>query len=263
MTYIFLNNQVPPLNNLDVRKAINYAINRTEILTQWGGPLAGSPSDQIIPPGQSDYKQYTIYPNTPNLTMAKKLMQESGVKTPITLVLRTQNDTPGFMHMAEVIQTNLKAIGINVQIVGTPNSVNSSYISTTRPRPDGDRAVVADFPDGEAIINTGLDPADSERAGEHGPVRRCVVHRPVQQRRSHCKARHGNRPTRSWTSRSCPSRRRTPRCSTPSGTTSCRPGWADTSTARRWTPSTTTRCTSSNQSSATSRLTVVTVKEAR
>ena len=159
LTYIFLNNQVPPLNNLDVRKAINYAVNRTEILKQWGGPLAGSPSDQIIPPGQTDYKQYTIYPNTPNLSMAKKLMQESGVKTPVTLVLRTQNDTPGFIPMAEVIQANLKAIGINVQIVGTPNSVNSSFIVNYKAKvPMGIEPWSLDFPDGEAIINTGLDP---------------------------------------------------------------------------------------------------------
>ncbi len=159
LTYIFLNNQVPPLNNLDVRKAINYAVNRTEILKQWGGPLAGSPSDQIIPPGQTDYKQYTIYPNTPNLSMAKKLMQESGVKTPVTLVLRTQNDTPGFIPMAEVIQSNLKAIGINVQIVGSPNSVNSSYIVNYKAKvPMGIEPWSLDFPDGEAIINTGLDP---------------------------------------------------------------------------------------------------------
>ena len=41
LTYIFLNNQVPPLNNVDVRKAINYAVNRTAIVAQWGGPLAG------------------------------------------------------------------------------------------------------------------------------------------------------------------------------------------------------------------------------
>ncbi len=159
LTYIFLNNQVPPLNNLDVRKAINYAVNRTEILKQWGGPLAGSPSDQIIPPGQTDYKQYTIYPNTPNLAMAKKLMQESGVKTPVTLALRTQNDTPGFIPMAEVIQSNLKAIGINVQIVGSPNSVNSSYIVNYKAKvPMGIEPWSLDFPDGEAIINTGLDP---------------------------------------------------------------------------------------------------------
>jgi len=159
LTYIFLNNQVPPLNNLDVRKAINYAVNRTAILAQWGGPLAGAQSDQIIPAGQSDYKQYTIYPNTPNLAEAKTLMKESGVKTPVSLVLRTQNDAPGFMNMAQVIQANLAPIGINVQIVGSPNSVNSSYIVNYKARvPMGIEPWSLDFPDGEAIINTGLDP---------------------------------------------------------------------------------------------------------
>jgi ABC-type transport system substrate-binding protein len=160
LTYIFLNNQVPPLNNVDVRKAINYAVNRTAIEAQWGGPLAGAVSDQIIPAGQTDYKPYTIYPNTPNLAMAKKLMKSSGVKTPVTLVLRCQNDAPGFINMAEVIQANLKAIGINVKIVGSPNSVNSSYIVNWKAHvPMGIEPWSLDFPDGEAIINTGLDPA--------------------------------------------------------------------------------------------------------
>jgi peptide/nickel transport system substrate-binding protein len=160
LTYIFMNAEVPPLNNVLVRKAINYAINRTAILAQWGGPLAGAVSDQITPAGQADYKQYTIYPNTPNLTEAKKLMKEAGVKTPVSLVLRTQNDAPGFMNMAQVIQANLKPIGINVQIVGTPNSVNSSYIVNWKAHvPLGIEPWSLDFPDGEAIINTGLDPA--------------------------------------------------------------------------------------------------------
>src|SRR5215469_1907951 len=160
LTYIFLNNQVPPLNNVLVRKAINYAINRTAILAQWGGPLAGAPSDQITPPGQSDYKQYSIYPNTPNLPMAKKLMKEAGVKLPVTLVLRCQNDAPGFVNMAQVIQANLKQIGINVKIVGSPNSVNSSYIVNYKAHvPMGIEPWSLDFSVGEAIINTGLDPA--------------------------------------------------------------------------------------------------------
>jgi peptide/nickel transport system substrate-binding protein len=159
LTYIFLNNEVPPLNNVDVRKAINYAINRTAILAQWGGPLAGAPSDQIIPAGQSDYKQYTIYPNTPDLAKAKALMKAAHVKLPVTLALRTQNDTPGFINMAQVIQANLKPLGINVQIVGTPNSVNSSYITNYKAHvPMGIEPWSLDFPDGEAIINTGLDP---------------------------------------------------------------------------------------------------------
>jgi ABC-type transport system substrate-binding protein len=75
-------------------------------------------------------------------------------------VLRTQNDAPGFMNMAAVIQSNLKAIGINVQIVGSPNSVNSSFIVNYKARvPLGIEPWSLDFPDGEAIINTGLDPA--------------------------------------------------------------------------------------------------------
>jgi peptide/nickel transport system substrate-binding protein len=160
ITYLFLNYEVPPLNNLDVRKAINFAINRTQIEQQWGGPLAGTPTDQLVPPALVDYKQYSIYPSTPDLTMAKKLMSESGVKLPISLALRCQNDAPGFMNMAAVIQSNLRAIGINITIEGTPNSVNSSYISNPKSHtPMGIEPWSADFPDAEAIINTGLDPA--------------------------------------------------------------------------------------------------------
>jgi len=92
--------------------------------------------------------------------MAKKLMSESGVKLPISLALRCQNDAPGFMNMAAVIQSNLRAIGINITIEGTPNSVNSSYISNPKSHtPMGIEPWSADFPDAEAIINTGLDPA--------------------------------------------------------------------------------------------------------
>ena len=191
LTYIFLNNEVPPLNNLDVRKAINYAVNRTEILKQWGGPLAGSPSDQIIPPGQSDYKQYTIYPNTPNLSDGEEAHAANpGVKTPVTLVLRTQNDTPGFIHMAEVIQSNLKPIGINVQIVGSPNSVNSSLHRQLQGQgPDGDRAVVAGLPGRRGHHQYRPRPGDPGRAGEHGPVVRPVLRRALQQGAWPCRAR--------------------------------------------------------------------------
>lgn len=159
-TYLFLNNEVPPFNNIDVRKAINYAINRTAIEEQWGGPLVGRVTSQIMVPGALGYAPYSAYPNTPNLTMAKKLMAESGVKTPINTSLRTQNDAPGFMNMAQVIKANLAPIGINVTILGTPNSVNSSYISNPASHtPMGIEPWSLDFPDAEALINTGMDPA--------------------------------------------------------------------------------------------------------
>jgi peptide/nickel transport system substrate-binding protein len=160
ITYLFLNYEVKPLNNVDVRKAINYAIDRTAIEAQWGGPLAGTPTDQLVPPALVDYKKYSIYPNTPDLTKAKALMTASGVKLPVSLDIRTQNDAPGFMNMAAVIQSDLKPIGINLTVQGTPNSVNSSYISNYKDHvPMGIEPWSADFPDADAIINTGLDPA--------------------------------------------------------------------------------------------------------
>ncbi|HUD38840.1 MAG TPA: ABC transporter substrate-binding protein [Streptosporangiaceae bacterium] len=167
ITYLFMNYQVPPFNNVDVRKAINYAINRTAILAQWGGPLAGTVTDQIIPIGMQAYKKYSIYPSTPDLAMAKKLMKESGVKTPFTTQLRTQNDAPGFIDMAEVIQSDLKAIGINVQIVGSPNSVNYSYISNPKAHvPMGIQPWGLDFPDPEAVMNAQVDPATPEQPAQ-------------------------------------------------------------------------------------------------
>ena len=160
ITYLFLNNSVAPLNSVDVRKAINYAINRTAILAQWGGPLAGTVTDQVLPSSFIDYKAYNIYPSTPNLTEARKLMKESGVKTPVKLVIRAQNDAPGFMDMADVIQGDLAAIGIDLTVVGSPNSINSSYITNYKTKtPMGVEPWSADFPDGEAILNTQLDPS--------------------------------------------------------------------------------------------------------
>ncbi len=167
ITYIFLNNQVPPLNNVDVRKAINFAIDRTAILAQWGGPLAGSLTDQIIPVGLPSYKKYSIYPNTPDLAEAKKLMKASGIKTPVSIALRTQNDAPGFINMAQVIQANLKPIGINVQIVGSPNSVNYSFISNPKAHvPMGIQPWGLDFPDAEAVVNAQLDPSMPNQPAE-------------------------------------------------------------------------------------------------
>jgi len=164
-TYLFLNNEVAPFNNVDVRKAVNYAINRTAIEEQWGGPLVGSVTSQIMVPGALGYAPYSAYPDTPDLTQAKALMKASGVKLPITTSLRAQNDAPGFINMAQVIKSNLQAIGINVNVIGSPNSVNSSYISNAASHtPMGIEPWSLDFPDAEALINTGMDPATPNAA---------------------------------------------------------------------------------------------------
>lgn len=158
--YLFLNFQTPPLTNVDVRKAINYAITRTEILKEWGGPLAGTTTDQITPPSFASFKKFTAYPNTSDVSKAKALMAQSGVKTPVKLGLRVLNTAPGNVTMAEVIKANLAPIGITVDVEGTPNSVNYTYISNYKSHtPMGIEEFSGTFPDDSAVLGALFNPA--------------------------------------------------------------------------------------------------------
>src|SRR5262249_33582900 len=111
VTYLWLNNDVAPFNNVKVRQAVNYALNRNAILRVWGGRSQGQTTDQILPPTMGGYRDSPIYPANGDLAKAKALMKASGVKTPINLVIRTRSDSPGFLEMAQSVQSQLKEIG--------------------------------------------------------------------------------------------------------------------------------------------------------
>jgi peptide/nickel transport system substrate-binding protein len=66
------NNANPPTNNVGVRKALNYAIGRTPIISQLG-PYAGSASDQILVKGLQGYKKFSVYGNFPDFAKAKEV----------------------------------------------------------------------------------------------------------------------------------------------------------------------------------------------
>lgn len=165
---MFLNNDVAPFDNVKVRQAVNFAVNRTQIQRVWGGPSVGTPTDQILPPVVPEWHDFDAYPNTPDLDKAKELMQESGVTLPVKTQLRARNDDAGYIEVATVVQANLKEIGIDVEIVGADGSTDSQA--------DGDRSAHTpmglvtfslDFPDGQAFINLLLDPAKPDFGGSY------------------------------------------------------------------------------------------------
>jgi ABC-type transport system substrate-binding protein len=165
---LFLNNTVAPFDNVKVRQAVNYAVNRSQIQRVWGGPQVGTPTDQILPPSVPQYRDYNAYPNQPDLEKAKQLIAESGIKTPVTTQLRTRNDVAGFMEVSQVVQANLKAIGINVEIQGAPGSVDGAYDADAKNKaPMGLVTFSMDFPDGQAFINLLLDPAKPDFGGSY------------------------------------------------------------------------------------------------
>ena len=66
------NNAQPPTNSTAIRKALNYAIGRTPIITQLG-PYAGTASDQILVKGLAGYKPFHVYGNFPNFAKATQV----------------------------------------------------------------------------------------------------------------------------------------------------------------------------------------------
>jgi ABC-type transport system substrate-binding protein len=109
--YYALNTSRGIFKDPNVRKAVNFAIDRPALI-RLRGANAGTANDQILPPGIPGYRDAKIYPlDRPNVERAKKLL---GGKTG-TVVLYTLNDTTA-QNDAQILQANLKAIGLELEI---------------------------------------------------------------------------------------------------------------------------------------------------
>ena len=107
----------PPLNDVRVRKAILYAIDTETIIKTAMAGLA-LPMKGIFPPGvfQGLPGPYaTIY--TRDLVKARALMQQAGysMDKPVKMVV-TINQEPASDRFYQVIQSQLKDIGINLEL---------------------------------------------------------------------------------------------------------------------------------------------------
>jgi peptide/nickel transport system substrate-binding protein len=107
-----------PLNDIRVRQAINYSINRTGIVKALFRGL-GDPASQLIPSGVVGYNdQLQLWPH--DADKAKQLVAEAKadgvpVDTQIRLIGRTAQ-FPKIAETIEVIQSELAEIGLNVKI---------------------------------------------------------------------------------------------------------------------------------------------------
>jgi len=132
-------------NNLKLKKAINFAIDRKAVLAQ-GGYLAGKRTDQVLPPGMAGFKDADIYPlKAPNLTVAKKLA--SGSTRDGKVVYYTSN-TSSSAAAAQIVQFNLKQIGLDVEVKQFARAVQIDKESTRgEPFDITSEAWVADYAD--------------------------------------------------------------------------------------------------------------------
>lgn len=87
--YAFLNTRAPPFDDLRVRRALNYAVDRDAVVALFGGPDAATPTCQVLPktiPGHDEYCPYTVNPvpegtwSGPDLARARRLVAASGTE---------------------------------------------------------------------------------------------------------------------------------------------------------------------------------------
>ncbi len=110
--YLLFNTQQAPLDNLKVRQAIGYAIDRQKIVTQLlldQARLAHS----ILPPESWAYSPGHQYVYDP--AKAKQLLQEAGYKND-PVVFKYGSGSAAVSQYSQAIQNSLTEIGLNVQI---------------------------------------------------------------------------------------------------------------------------------------------------
>lgn len=114
--YLGFNTRKAPFDNVKVRQAINYAVNVQEIIDvvlEGAGEVAKSPLMELIFGSNEDIQGYSH-----DVEKAKELLKEAGFENGFKTSIWT-NDNPVRVRIAEIVQAQLKEIGIeaNIEVV--------------------------------------------------------------------------------------------------------------------------------------------------
>jgi peptide/nickel transport system substrate-binding protein len=154
LTYLGLNTTKAPLDDLRVRQAIEYAVDKSSVLNATGGTQFATVATAIIPSNVSGHAAYADpYPG--DVEKAKQLLAEAGKSAgfPLTLDLRADAVMQG---QAEAIQQALKRVNIDVKLNVTDVSTYYEMIGTTSQQHDA--AITGWCPDWASSASTFLPP---------------------------------------------------------------------------------------------------------
>ncbi len=144
--YITMNVKMPPFDKLEVRQAVNMAINKDRIVQIINGRAV--PATQPLPPSMPGYtKDYAGYPYDPE--KAKAMLADAGFPDGFETELYVMNTDPN-PRIAQAIQQDLAGIGIkaSIQSLAQANVIAAGGEEDQAPMIwSGGMAWIADFPD--------------------------------------------------------------------------------------------------------------------
>lgn len=132
--FLRLDTDQSPLNNLQVRQAIGYAVNKDQIVSALMGKT-GKPTDQMVAPSVNGYIASYKGPSY-DPAKAKSLVSQakgSGVNTGQQIQLVGRNGMfPGASDVLQAVVQNLNDIGLNVKLVMLDNNAYTNQIHAVK-----------------------------------------------------------------------------------------------------------------------------------
>ena len=149
--YYSFNIHKPPLDNVKIRQALNFAVDRELIIEHLWENL-GTPLGGVVPQGFANYP-YPKNAYTFNLPMAKKLLEDAGYPLGFGLpdLVLTYNDTPGHRAIAKAVQQQLAQVGVRVVL----EEVSWEQLIKNMQNLQGDifrLGWIADYPDVDSFL---------------------------------------------------------------------------------------------------------------
>ena len=144
--YVPMNTRMAPFDNVKVRQAVNFAIDRKALVNLFGGPVLASPICQVLPPGFPGHEPYCPYTknpgekwSAPDMEKAKQLVEESGTKgAKVSIVVEDKTVAKSIgVYLQSVMKdlgydAELKPISANIQFTYIQNTNNKVQMSVTQ-----------------------------------------------------------------------------------------------------------------------------------
>ena len=150
--YITINtrNNTAPFNNVGVRSALEYAVNRAQInKVLFAG--VGRPAYQPFPPNSPGYNKTVGNKYVYDPTKAKAMLAAAGYKHGVSFKLEVPSGDTTLQRLATVLQSEMAAAGFNLSIQLIPPS---DLLTDVYLHGQGNALLSADLTNGPDISNT-------------------------------------------------------------------------------------------------------------
>jgi peptide/nickel transport system substrate-binding protein len=160
--FTVLSASVPPLDNIECRKAVLWAADKTGYQRAYGGATGGEIATSLLPPVIPGAERIDPYPTpggTGDLEKAKQALAACGRPDGFTTGISYRAERPREKATAEALQQSLARVGINLEIKPYPQS---DYFRLYAGKPDFVKANnlgllvfgwAADWPEGFGFLS--------------------------------------------------------------------------------------------------------------